>query len=416
MIRFDMIRFACAAVMVAGMFGLSSPAAAQSSVWYRQFGTLPYQFDSINDMAVDGDGNVLTAGVTEGSLFDTTINDGQSDPFVAKFNAAGNLLWSDQFGTSVGEVFSMDVDAAGNSFVVGSGLGLLSAGFPEETGSFLVKYDASGNVQWRKMFEGSVVDSVAVDAAGDLIVAGGFSVQGAGSYGDFLAKYDTNGVQLWREELAQYGVYNVQDMSLTGNGDIAVVTPSLSEFNPVGPLPPYLATFSGDGTFIASDEVEAPGALEPSASGGVFLLRASGPDDTRVVAYDAPGTVLWSETISDANPAGMASDDDGALYIATHVARGVATGNDIRVFKYTADGQFLWARTLGGEYRDSARTIAAGAGYVYVGGWTEGDYSGENTRPGQQADALLIQVPEPALGGLFTVLPWWATRRRSSGR
>ena len=73
-----------------------SAEAPYQIAWKRQLGTA--STDVSDSVAVDADGNAFISGETEGSLGGP--NAGGGDVFLAKYDSAGNLLWTDQLGTS----------------------------------------------------------------------------------------------------------------------------------------------------------------------------------------------------------------------------------------------------------------------------------------------------------------------------
>jgi hypothetical protein len=122
--------------------------------------------------------NVFVTGTTSGALSGQTA--GGLDVFVAKYNAAGTLLWIRQFDSSggVSDVgHSVAVDVAGNALVAGytggAFAGEISLGAAVD--AFVRKYDADGGIVWTRPF-GSASDdyatSVAVNATGAIAVAG----------------------------------------------------------------------------------------------------------------------------------------------------------------------------------------------------------------------------------------------------
>ena len=149
-------------------------------VWTRQFGTP--KFDSANDIAVDGAGNVYVAGHTAGALPGQTsleLSDifPPSDIFVRKYDTDGQEVWTRQFGTFTSDHASgVAMDGAGNVYVVGGTHGALpdqaSLG---ESDVFVRQYDADGQEVWTRQFGTSSIDvasGVAMDGAGNVYVAG----------------------------------------------------------------------------------------------------------------------------------------------------------------------------------------------------------------------------------------------------
>lgn len=66
-------------------------------LWSRVFGT-PAAHDQLVGIGTDSLGNVYIAGLTEGA-FPGYTNAGGRDAFIRKYDAAGNELWTRQFGT-----------------------------------------------------------------------------------------------------------------------------------------------------------------------------------------------------------------------------------------------------------------------------------------------------------------------------
>ena len=113
-----------------------------------------------NSITVDAAGNVYVAGQTESTNFPTAspiqpANDGLSDAFVTKLNAAGDALAYSTYlgGTSGDSGFSVAVDAAGNVYVTWS---TESTNFPTASpiqpahagggsDAFVTKLNAAGN-------------------------------------------------------------------------------------------------------------------------------------------------------------------------------------------------------------------------------------------------------------------------------
>ncbi len=139
---------------------------------------------------------------------------GRGDSFLAKFDAAGRVLWVKQAGGPDGaQAMDVAVDAAGNSYVTG-GFGR-EAIFEEVKLSsqkyrdlFVAKYDPHGKLLWVKRDGGVFCQArgIAVDVTGSVYVTGVFkksaqfgvetlsSMEGNDM---FLVKYDSDGKFLW---------------------------------------------------------------------------------------------------------------------------------------------------------------------------------------------------------------------------
>lgn len=174
---------------------------AGTLAWTRQLGTT--QDDDAYAVATDAAGNIFVTGRTLGSLDGT--NAGANDAFVAKYDAAGTLAWTRQLGTSLDE-YSLGVatDLSGNLFITGYTAGSLDGINAGSHDAFLAKYDAAGNLAWTRQLgtsAGDYAQGVATDAHGNVFITGytGGTLGGASAGGDdvFVAKYDTQGVWAW---------------------------------------------------------------------------------------------------------------------------------------------------------------------------------------------------------------------------
>jgi hypothetical protein len=141
-------------------------------LWSRQIGTSSNEWSE--SVAVDASGNAYISGTTEGSL--GGANAGRQDVFLVKYDGSGNLLWSRQMGTTTEQYsWSVTVDALCNAYISGwtqdSFVGP-SAGVSD---AFLIKYDGSGNLLWSQQIGTSSDDwsfSVAVDALCNAYITG----------------------------------------------------------------------------------------------------------------------------------------------------------------------------------------------------------------------------------------------------
>ncbi len=131
-------------------------------------------------VAADSAGNVIAMGIFSGVL-DLGVGPliGENDVFLAKFDAAGNALWSKQFGDDSG-LLGQDVavDSNGNIILSGFFEGTLDLGggalVSVATDGFVAKFTGAGHHLWSKSFARAYADDVAVGPSGNVVVAGTF--------------------------------------------------------------------------------------------------------------------------------------------------------------------------------------------------------------------------------------------------
>jgi hypothetical protein len=159
-------------------------------VWSRSFGDAAAQYAT--SVATDASGSVILAG-----YFEDTVNFGGGpltsagayDMFIAKFDAAGNHVWSKRFGASNHQTAdAVAVDGFGSVIVTGLLRGTVDFGGGPLTALisdvFVAKFDAAGNHIWSQRYgEASAPESgfqtglgAAVDASDNVVVTGRFTV------------------------------------------------------------------------------------------------------------------------------------------------------------------------------------------------------------------------------------------------
>jgi len=186
--------------------------AGGNELWTRQFGT------SSTDQAVGiaiGPSGVYVAGST-GGVLPGQSGSGDQDVFVRKYDAAGSVLWTRQFGTASSDQAGGIAAGASGVYVTGAVLGNL----PGQTGAgwqdaFVRGYDASGTELWTRQFGSPSVDlgrAVALDSTGVYVSGATLAAlpgqTSAGLADVFLRKYDAGGTELWTR---QFGSASFED-------------------------------------------------------------------------------------------------------------------------------------------------------------------------------------------------------------
>jgi hypothetical protein len=170
------------------------------------------------------DGGYIVAGYT----YSLGVDSG--DIFLIKTDANGNLQWAKTYrGTDWEEAYSVQQTYDGG-YIVAGWTSSFGAGYYD---IFLIKTDANGNLQWAKTYGGTYWDdaySVQQTSDGGYIVAGWTLSFGAGDYDIFLIKTDASGNIQWAKTYggtSGEGAYSVQQTS-DGGYIVAGVTYSFS--------------------------------------------------------------------------------------------------------------------------------------------------------------------------------------------
>jgi hypothetical protein len=160
---------------------------------------------------------------------------GNHDIFLVKLGADGGHLWSKRFGDGSWEVgYDVSVDDLGNVVMIGSYNGNLNLGGTTHGSSsndaFLAKYDAAGNFIWSKAYGGSSSqEGLAVHAKGsDIIIAGDFHDNinlGCGNHGSsnwdiYVARLNYSGTCIWSKDFGEGDDQRVGDVKIDDAGNV----------------------------------------------------------------------------------------------------------------------------------------------------------------------------------------------------
>ncbi len=203
---------------------ISKYNSAGTRLWSVLFGCA--DVDESFGITCDAAGNVFVTGWTGGSI-EGNPSLGNGDNFLVKYDTNGNRQWLRQWGTVNKDTgYSVATDAAGNVYVSGYSTGPLYASPQGNRDYFLAKYDAAGNLVWGKQVGTSGHDQgwgVASDAAGNVYVAGetGGPMDGnvyQGGLDVFVSKYNPAGTRLWTTQIGTAGDDLARGVALGTNG------------------------------------------------------------------------------------------------------------------------------------------------------------------------------------------------------
>ncbi|MEE9613489.1 MAG: SBBP repeat-containing protein [Thermodesulfobacteriota bacterium] len=305
---------------------------------YLPDGTVDWAWDrsGFQSFAVDSSENVYVAGLTDDGNF-----------LAAKYLPDGTVAtgWPQYYdGCEWGNTMGLQVDSAGNVYVLGSGTDVVGPDIdPSEYYSVTLKYNAGGELLWHNetpLSPNSYPNVMELDSAGNVYVSGYWSPGIDEENDTFIIKYDTDGNKQWTVSY-DYGNYGYRDIPMGISMDP-----------------------SGDYLYVVGKN------------------KSSFGSDLTVVKYDAvDGTMLC-----DARYAGLeihdfdkhqAVDQSGNIYVAASTAGG--DNRDYVTVRYNRDcnaqGELdlAWVMTYDGGYGDFVYGMAVdSADNVYV---TGGSYS-----------------------------------------
>lgn len=294
------------------------------------------------------DGGLFVVGHTSSAIDGQTLKGGQ-DLVLMRYDSTGKKLWSRVLGAgeSAGAT-SIAVDSAGNVLVAGTVTGELS-GTNDVGGkdSLVVKYSADGVEQWARRFGGTADDTaqaLAVGADGTVYVGGRADsaiggVNNTGGTDGYLRAIDSNGNTLYtRAAGGGAGTQQVKATAIASDGGLLVAT---------------------------EDEGRA-----------VLTKYAAGDDGT--------GAPVWTLDLGDMDNGrigGLAVDETGAIYLSGAAGAGFAPSAPVAANAGGRDAVLVkiddgvapsvgFTTFLGSAGDNSAAAVTAAGGKVYISGKT----------------------------------------------
>jgi hypothetical protein len=365
--------------------------------WSKSFGGGDPQGQYVQWLTVDGAGNILITGSFAGAVDfggGVLTSAGGNDAFVAKFDAAGNHLWSKRFGAVQEQSGrSVTADAGGNVYVTGNFIGTVDFGGGAVTSKaccffedmFVMKLDPQGNFMWSKTFGDGAAQtarSVAVDAAGNVVMAGDFqgvvdfgggalTAVGGGTIDIFVAKFTTAGAHVWSKRFGDAADQSAEEVVLDAAGNV-VVTGYMSG-----------ATDFGSGPVTATGAQSAAFIAKLSAGGDAMWASAFGNEARGLgVDTDAGGNVAVTGSFK-----GTADLGGGPI-------SGGGSNNTVFVGLFDGQGKHAWSHAFGSGSAQGTSVVIDGKGKVVVGGAFSGaiDFGGPNLTSAGGFDAFLVKL------------------------
>jgi len=309
--------------------------------------------------------STVTAYHSTGTSFGTTLtNSGGTDAFIAKYNTSGTCQWLARAGSTAGSGsrnLNSVCETIDGSVVVAGVANTVITAYNANTSAFgttlpnsgtndvyLVKYNASGTVQWITRIAGTAADNITNNSMcstsdGGVVIVGyyasttltaynadgtsfGTTLPNAGSNDAFVAKYNSSGMCQWIARAGGNSADLHYGVTITNDGGICVVGYGLS---------PTLTAYHASGIAFGTTNSQI------------------GSQDGYVIKYNSVGTVQWiarfgGSNSEQANCVCALADGIvvGGLYISTYVT------------VYDASGS-AFGMTL-----DNSNTTAVGEGYL----------------------------------------------------
>ena len=205
---------------------------------------------------------------------------GNTDVFVSKLDAQGNVLYATYFGGSANEqASSMAVDSSGAVYVTGtttsSDFPVTAGAYARSGGSFLFKLNADGSLAYSTYFApaGNYPVAIAVDPAGSAYLAG--------------VTYGNLPVTPGAYQNTLQGTYRC--CNIIGPGPPPVTNGFVSKFDPSGGTLAFSTYFGSQSVTVTAMALAASGETILAGNNQLYRLSADGSTLPKTLAF--PGNI-----------------------------------------------------------------------------------------------------------------------------
>ncbi len=331
--------------------------------------------DELYSIRQTTDGGYILAGWSSSNISgDKTENSWNNsyDYWLVKTDASGVILWQNTIGGNVEEQLRSIHQTSDGGFILGGYSDSNISGDKTENcfqGSYdywIVKTDASGNIQWQNTIGGNGYDylySIQQTADGGYIMGGTSSSYISGD----KTENSNGGIDYWIVKTDATG--SIQWQNTIGGNDDDILN-SIQQ--------------TADGGYIL-------GGWSESNISGDKSENTNGVRDYWIVKTDATGNIQWQNTIGgstgDLLQAIQQTSDGGYLLggwsnsnISGDKTENSIGGTDYWIVKTDASGSIQWQNTIGGNSNDQLNSIyqTSDGGYI-LGGNSISNISGDKT-------------------------------------
>jgi Beta-propeller repeat len=294
------------------------------------------------------------------------------------------VVWSAEYKASTNDAFNTVATAPGGV--------VYAAGYAKANASgrsglmLLAKYVDAGSAstrEWVRSFQlnGVEANKIAVDAAGNVIVAGTSNLSAIGRRSIVVLKFSSAGVLEWRAvyDGAEHRDDYVTDLALDARGNALIVGASVGK----GTGRDYITLkVRANGTrawarrYAGPDVFDEARGVAVDPAGNVYVTGnsrrkpavpgKSGPPRAVTIKYSASGTRLWLATVGQrqagSGTAVMVSPDaQGVIVSGWRYLPGTQEYENLFFAKYDASsGKVIWVRTISNGADSTEEPAAAG--------------------------------------------------------
>ncbi|HVS18505.1 MAG TPA: SBBP repeat-containing protein [Planctomycetota bacterium] len=382
-------------------FVFASPSLASPQVWGLTVGSNKPEF--MGDVAPDGAGGAFFIGQTSGSLGGPHVSG--YDIYLAHVSAAGSLTWQLQlgsFGNNNGEC--VVADGSGGCYLGSDTWGNLGAPPVGLADTAVVRVDAAGNVVWKRQFGTTQMEMdtrVALDGAGGVITACDSGAYLGNDRDVWIHRLDGNGNLLWEQTIGSSQGERLGDLVADGAGGAYLCGETNGDWaaTNAGGFDGWICHIDANGVvqWLVQDGTDGDDVFErmvldgsnrlyvSGTTTGAFVGSNAGLEDVVVARYDASGVRDWIRQIGGPDSDrtyGIGRDSlDGVVVVGSTEGEffGAQMGTgDFWMAQVREQGTVAWGQQSGTGQIDRAMGVCeAGPGRFIVVGDTEGSLFGQ---------------------------------------
>lgn len=410
------MRFYFYTLLLSVLLATVNTAFAQSIEWQNNIGG--NQADQMRVIAAAADGGALLGGWSESYISgDKTDNiHGVRDYWIIKLDASGNIEWQKSIGGSSSDYMESAEQTSDGGYILGGWSSSDISGDKTENcqGVFnywVVKIDDIGNIQWQNTIGGNNTDRLkSVRQTAD----GGYICGGESSSNQTFDKNEGcwGGLDYWVVKLDSVGAIEWQN-TIGGTQDDRL----------------YSVCQSADGGYLV-------GGSSKSGISGKKTEPNLGAEDYWIVKLNSNGAIQWQNTIGgsgwDEIHAIEQTNDEGFVLggFSGSSLSGDKTENsqgdlDFWIVKVDTAGAIQWQNTIGGNWTDRLYSLqqTVDGGYI-AAGWSGSPVSGDKTNDliGNTMDYWIMKLDaegridwQNAFGGNSTDTPYSVSELMDGG-
>lgn len=372
------------------MIFFTSTATADQILPNYAWHTIFDDADSVQDSAIDSDGNILVIGRALAPWLGTNgaapvhAYERQRQVWALKLSASGDYMWHTFFGQSASgstERLRVVIDSQNNIFIAGTASenwvgpsGESALGTASQTGNasgYIAKLNSNGSYVWHRFIKGTgnvtaaVASDIVIDRFDNLYIMGETTSNWNAddgtsplqmsqpapinllsfSLGIFIAKYDNNGAYVWHTFYGDTTRFALTRGALAIDPDGNLFVSGISAVSWTGPDGVAPLSSISDSTAAVSDLY----TLKLTSNGQYLWHRFDdfGMDDSVNSEVDSQGRlIVTGASVSSRNGPG-----------STPPLHGFSGSRDALVVKFGAAGAYQWHTYYGSDEGDRPQHI-----------------------------------------------------------